>query len=131
MSLPSQRGGWPEALLTWMRSTWPKATISLHNGAIGATGSTFFALCSESRLPATADIIILEHTLNDGEQASVVDHGSLKLRTLVYEVLVRRLLLRSPSPALVFLSWDRIGWCANLDHSPYLTPLHGHGTWPL
>ena len=30
---------------------------------------------------------------------------------------MRRLLERNPlsPPALLFLSWDRIGWCANLD----------------
>ena len=117
MSLP-QRHGWSESVLAWMRSKWPRAEISLHNGAIGATGSTFFALCADSRLPARADIILLEHTLNDGEQTAVVDASSLKVRALVYESYVRKLLARSPSPALLFVNWDRIGWCANMESNP-------------
>ena len=51
-------------------------------------------------------------------QTAVVDEASLRVRALVYEVLVRRLLLRTPSPMLLFLSWDRIGWCANLESNP-------------
>ena len=60
---------WPELLVEWMQRTWPAARVTLHNGAIGATGSTFFAMCAESRLPPAADLIVLEHTLNDAEQA--------------------------------------------------------------
>ena len=129
MSLPhSKNDGWPELVLSWMRRTWPRATVSLHNGAIGATGSTFFALCADSRLPPTADLIFLEHTLNDGEQTAVVDHESLRTRALVYEVLVRRLLRRSnPSPALLFVHWDRIGWCANLETNPTYTQRFTNG----
>ena len=53
--------------------------MTLHNGALGATGSSFFALCAESRLPpGGADIVVLEHTLNDGEQIPpVTDPPSL------------------------------------------------------
>lgn len=63
---------------------------------------------------------IPRHTLNDGEQSpQVTDWRSLRTRAIVYEVLVRRLLTRSASPpALLFLNWDRIGWCANMDATP-------------
>ena len=53
-------GGWPERLVAWMRERWPRAKVSLHNGAIGATGSTFFALCAETRLPKHVDLLVLE-----------------------------------------------------------------------
>ena len=118
MSLPSRSNhtpNWPEGLLGWMQRTWPAARLSLHNGAIGATGSAFFALCSENRLPERVDLIVLEHALNDAEHEPVVDAKSLRGRVLVYELLVRRLLHRSHRPALLFLSWDRLGWCANLE----------------
>ena len=118
MSLSGQHGGWPESLVGWMSATWPNAHVTLHNGAIGATGSTFFALCADSRLPSACDLIILEHALNDGEQAQVIDPPSMRLRALVYEVLVRRLLARTPRPVLLFLNWDRIGWCANMEANP-------------
>ena len=98
MSL-AHRDGWPEKVLEWMRETWPAAPITYHNGAIGATGSTFFALCADSRLPERADVVFLEHVLNDGEQAPAANWQSLRQRALVYEVLVRRLLHRSPAPA--------------------------------
>jgi len=118
MSLPSRSNhtpNWPEGLLGWMQRTWPAARLSLYNGAIGATGSAFFALCSENRLPERVDLIILEHALNDAEHQPVVDAESLRRRVLVYELLVRRLLHRPHRPALLFLSWDRLGWCANLE----------------
>lgn len=123
MSLPgtAQHPNWPERLREWMQRTWPRARVSLHNGAIGATGSSFFAVCAETRLPERVDLVVLEHALNDGEHQPVVDATSLRGRVLVYEVLVRRLLLRSHPPALLFLSWDRIGWCANLEASPRYT----------
>ena len=83
-------GGWAQLVVEWMRSTWPRSTITLHNGAIGATGSTFFAMCADTRLPVRADVIFLEHTLNDGEQwPPVSDWSTLRARALVYEVLVR------------------------------------------
>ena len=122
-------GGWANLVAQWMRKQWPQASITLHNGAIGATGSSFFAMCAESRLPLDAHVIFLEHALNDGEQwPPVTDWRSLQTRATVYEVLVRRLLARKPfSPALLFLNWDRIGWCANLEASATYTQRLSHG----
>ena len=83
---PRETAAWPDRLVGWMRRRWPRAAIALHNGALGATGSTFFALCSETRLPAHVDVVVLEHALNDGEQPPAVDAPSLRARVLVYEV---------------------------------------------
>jgi len=119
MSAPSgHKLNWPELLTRWLRRKWPRASIRLENGAIGATGSSFFALCAETRLPARPDLVVLEHALNDGEQRAATDGDSLQSRALVYEVLVRRLLARPHPPALLFLNWDRLGWCANMEASP-------------
>ena len=121
MSLTASTGhpsNWPEQLAAWMRREWPNASVTLHNGAVGATGSAFFAMCAETRLPSVVDLVVLEHALNDGEHQAVVDAASLRGRALVYEMLVRRLLLRADAPAVFFLSWDRIGWCANLEAAP-------------
>ena len=52
---------WHERVVAWMRTRWPSATVSLHNGAIGGTGSAFFALCADSELPADVDLVFLEH----------------------------------------------------------------------
>lgn len=118
MSL-AQKRGWSENVVEWMKTRWPQADITLHNGAIGATGSTFFALCAESRLPRKrVDVVFLEHALNDGESVPATSWDSMRHRATIYEVLVRGLLRRTPSPAIFFLNWDRIGWCANIEANP-------------
>ena len=38
----------------------------------------------------------------------------------MYEILVRRLLLRAVPPAVAFVNWDRIAWCSATEASPAL-----------
>ena len=121
-SMSGQPSSWVSRVTSWMQSEWPGANVVLHNRAVGATGSAFFAMCAETVLPPRADLVMLEHALNDGEHAPAVDPPSLRARAVVYEVLVRGLLRRSPPPALLFLNWDRLGWCSAVEANPTYAP---------
>ena len=99
MSLPHEGGTWSEKARDWLQGRWPRATIHYHNGAIGGTGSGYFALCADAELPRSLDILMLDHAVNDAEQPVPSEAFSLRDRAAVYEKLLRGVLRRPGPPA--------------------------------
>jgi hypothetical protein len=53
-------------LTAWINETFPNANHKFHNGAMAATGSTFFSVCTQTRVKyADLDIVLLEFDIND------------------------------------------------------------------
>ena len=67
-------------------------TVSVHNGALPATGPSFFEHCLTSQLPAEPDLVLVEFTVN-------LDH-----QPAAFERLVRKLLALPRRPAIVVVS---------------------------
>jgi hypothetical protein len=67
-------------------------SVSLHNGALPATGPSFFEHCMASQLPAAPDLVLVEFTVN-------LDH-----QPAAFERLIRKLLELPRRPAIVVVS---------------------------
>ena len=67
-------------------------SVSLHNGALPATGPSFFEHCMASQLPAAPDLVLVEFTVN-------LDH-----QPAAFERLIRKLLALPRRPAIVVVS---------------------------
>eukprot|EP00966_Prymnesium_polylepis_P091461 2117045-Prymnesium_polylepis.1 len=102
MSLAHKGDSWSERAFLWLRQRWPRATVSYHNGAIGGTGSGYFALCADAELPQSFDVLLLDHAVNDAEQPVPGDSTGLRERAAVYEKLLRGILRRPGPPAIFF-----------------------------
>lgn len=76
----------------------PGANLSItdHNGALPATGPSFFEHCLESQLPAAPHLILVEFTVN-------LDHNPA-----AFERMLRKLLTLPRRPAVVVVSMH--GW---------------------
>jgi len=68
------------------------SSVVLHNGALPATGPSFFEHCLESQLPATADVVLVEFTVN-------LDHNPD-----AFERMLRKLLTLPGRPAIIVVS---------------------------
>ena len=122
MSLAHDGGTWSERARDWLQQRWPRATIHYHNGAIGGTGSGYFALCADAELPPSFDVLLLDHAVNDAEQPVPAEAASLRERAAVYEKLLRGVLRRPGPPAVFFLNWDKLSWCSVLEGNDDITP---------
>jgi len=66
--------------------------MAYRNGAIPSTGAPFFASCLDYRVPADADLVLLEFAMNGGDMAGV-------------EGVVRGLMARPKPPCILFMDW--------------------------
>ena len=67
-------------------------SVSLHNGALPATGPSFFEHCMASQLPAAPDLVLVEFTVNLNHQPAALER------------LIRKLLALPRRPAIVVVS---------------------------
>lgn len=52
--------------VSWINKTFPHPDHKFHNGALSATGSAFFSVCTDDRVKHTdVDLAILEFDIND------------------------------------------------------------------
>jgi hypothetical protein len=104
---------YPSRFFNWWNSVFPHPASELTNGAIRQTNSEYFAFCSAHHLPDYTDLVIVE--LDSDDKAHVISsiwfHAShadspsfSEHQTLDnFELLVRSILLRPDSPAVVIL----------------------------
>jgi lysophospholipase L1-like esterase len=55
---------YPEEFVAWLRQAFPDVTFELTNLARRATAATFAALCLVQELPADADLVLIEYSVN-------------------------------------------------------------------
>ncbi|KAH9034767.1 hypothetical protein EDB85DRAFT_1863703 [Lactarius pseudohatsudake] len=85
---------YPSRFFTWWNSIFPHPASELTNGAIRHTNSEYFSFCSAHHLPDYTDLVILELDTDDKADRQTLDN---------FELLVRSILLRPDSPAVVVL----------------------------
>ncbi|KAH9077720.1 hypothetical protein EDB83DRAFT_2257907 [Lactarius deliciosus] len=85
---------YPSRFFTWWNSIFPHPASELTNGAIRRTNSEYFSFCSAHHLPDYTDLVILELDTDDKADRQTLDN---------FELLVRSILLRPDSPAVVVL----------------------------
>lgn len=85
---------YPSRFLTWWNSIFPHPASELTNGAIRRTNSEYFSFCSAHHLPDFTDLVILELDTDDKADRETLEN---------FELLVRSILLRPDSPAVIVL----------------------------
>ncbi|KAI0299373.1 hypothetical protein B0F90DRAFT_1818135 [Multifurca ochricompacta] len=92
---------YPSRFFSWWNSLFPHPASELTNGAIRRTNSEYFSFCSVHHLPDYTDLVILELDTDDKPHVifSIRDRRTLDN----FELLVRSILLRPDSPAVVIL----------------------------
>eukprot|EP01062_Namystynia_karyoxenos_P042071 TRINITY_DN30715_c0_g1_i1.p1 TRINITY_DN30715_c0_g1~~TRINITY_DN30715_c0_g1_i1.p1 ORF type:complete len:483 (+),score=78.83 TRINITY_DN30715_c0_g1_i1:62-1510(+) len=92
---------WHQRLQRWGRAAYPAgaAALTVHNGAVPATGPDYMALCLANHLPDAADLVLVEYAVNTLSVQQVPS----------FEALLRRLLALPHSPAVVVVNAHRWG----------------------
>lgn len=85
---------WPARFFMWWNSVFPHPATQLTNGARRRTDSSYFAFCHGHHLPDEADLVILDFDTEDQTDSQALEH---------FELLVRSILNRRDSPALLIL----------------------------
>jgi len=85
---------YPSKLFQWWNTIFPNPASELTNGAMRRTNSGYYGFCSAHHLPDQTDLVILELDTDDPPDSSTVDS---------FELLVRSILLRPDSPAILVL----------------------------
>lgn len=98
---------WHGRLFSWFNQTWPNSGHRRFNGAVPASTPAYVDGCLHFHLPRTADLILIEYTLN-----------TLDWRE--YERLLRRTLAYPRKPAVILVSMFK-QW--HFPHTRGATPL--------
>jgi len=85
---------YPSRFFQWWNSVFPHPASELTNGAIRRTSSAYFAFCSGHHIPDVTDLIIVELDVDDTPDPEMTEH---------FETLIRSLLIRADSPAVLLL----------------------------
>lgn len=91
--------------LTLPRSSYPSVLArrigerfgvlpAVFNGAVGATGSDFFASCWDIRIPTDVDLVVVEVSINDGGKNAFINKDLTQ---------VLRSLMSLPDPPAILL----------------------------
>eukprot|EP00798_Chlamydomonas_sp_ICE-L_P025393 gene25392-11057_t len=82
--------------------------VSVHNGAVPGTTSAFMASCLKVHVPASADIVFVEYSINDKQQHELQGVPNLPAMDNHYrrpfERLLRKLLNYPNRPAVILLN---------------------------
>jgi len=108
---------WVSLLRTYMQGLFGNK-VTVRNGCVPATPSSFMVMCLEMSVDADVDLVFVEYHLNDGIEDSVKKNT----RTRSYERLMRRLLGLQHRPALVLLQMPSDGSlrpASDPDHIPF------------
>ncbi|KAF8335284.1 hypothetical protein F5887DRAFT_989331 [Amanita rubescens] len=85
---------YPSRFFQWWNTVFPHPASELTNGAMRRTDSRYFSFCSAHHLPDHSDLIIVELDTEDSSDAGAMEH---------FETLIRSILIRPDSPAVVLL----------------------------
>ncbi|KAK7052955.1 hypothetical protein VNI00_004275 [Paramarasmius palmivorus] len=85
---------YPSRFFQWWNTVFPHPSSELTNGALRTTNSAYFAYCSAHHIPDVTDLIIVELDVSDPPTKEITEQ---------FEVLIRSLLLRPDSPAVILL----------------------------
>ncbi|KZV75674.1 hypothetical protein PENSPDRAFT_571055 [Peniophora sp. CONT] len=91
---PIAAGCYPHRFFDWWNTIFPHPASELTNGALRKTNSEYFAFCAGHHLPDYTDLVIIELDTDDKADKQTIDH---------FELLVRSILLRPDSPAILVL----------------------------
>jgi lysophospholipase L1-like esterase len=101
---------YPEEFVAWLQQLYPAATFQLTNLARRATAATFAALCLVQHVPADADLVIIEYSVNGH-----IFEGACQCFTdpqvAGYETLLRKVITKAPKAA--FMSLAAFLWTTN------------------
>ncbi|KAF8523701.1 hypothetical protein BU17DRAFT_43654 [Hysterangium stoloniferum] len=85
---------YPSLFFQWWNEVFPHPASELTNGAVRRTNSAYFSFCHSHHIPDQTDLVILEFDVEDPNQPEWLDY---------FELLVRSILVRPDSPAVVIL----------------------------
>lgn len=115
---------WPQRFFDAWNATWPHPENALFNGAVPATGSSYFAFCYMHHIPQDVDLVILEYAVNDSRYWN--PQGAK------YAEFLFRALLNLPSrPALMWLAVHSPHWATYLTAQENHQPLVQYYDMPM
>ncbi|KAF9268541.1 hypothetical protein L218DRAFT_977087 [Marasmius fiardii PR-910] len=87
---------YPSRFFQWWNTVFPHPASELTNGAMRVTTSAYFGYCSTHHIPDVTDLIIVELDASDSpnDAKAMTDH---------FEILIRSLLIRQDSPAVLLM----------------------------
>lgn len=92
-------------LFYWWNETFPHNDNEIVNGALPATGSSYFTYCYNKHLPNDLDIIFIEFSINDGSVYPTERGNGDPMITKNMEQLIRSLLQLPNEPAIILISF--------------------------
>ncbi|GJJ14705.1 hypothetical protein Clacol_008972 [Clathrus columnatus] len=97
---------YPSRFFQWWNEVFPHPASELTNGAVRRTNSAYFSFCHSHHIPDQSDLVILDFDTDDPNEPEWMEY---------FELLVRSILIRPDSPAVVILG----------HFSPQLQTAHG------
>ncbi|KAF9045273.1 hypothetical protein BJ165DRAFT_1476455 [Panaeolus papilionaceus] len=85
---------YPSKFFQWWNSVFPHPASELTNGAMRRTNSAYFGYCNSHHLPDNTDLVIVELDTEDPATPETTE---------TFELLIRSILLRPDSPAILLL----------------------------
>ncbi|KAG1667238.1 hypothetical protein FOA52_009803 [Chlamydomonas sp. UWO 241] len=100
---PSVRGvtDWFSIFSRYMVTAFPKANVTLRNGCVPGTPTSYMIMCLELSVDSEVDLVFAEYVLNDGFDAG--NRMIKNSKVMDVERLARRILKMPSSPALVYM----------------------------
>ena len=102
---------WTEWMQDFLELKFDKTRLSIHNGAVPGTLSSYMSVCHNVHVPVQADIIFVEYSLND-EHAHGPAFDNPTQRP--FERLLRKLMTYPNKPALVI--YNAYSWFSYMNH---------------
>ena len=69
--LDDKLSAWPYVVARAIQQIWPRAQLTVHNGARAATVAAFAALCYDSLFRTRLDLLLIEYSWNTDEEAQM------------------------------------------------------------
>ena len=101
----SNREAWSGLMFDAIAARFPNPRHRYLNGAVGASGSSYFEACVDWHVPVDADIVFLEHAVNDLFPRSGDPFPRPEVK--IVERLVRKLMAFKNAPVIVIMNFFR------------------------
>ncbi|KAH9929083.1 uncharacterized protein BXZ73DRAFT_90513 [Epithele typhae] len=85
---------WPSRFFNWWNGVFPHPATELTNGAMRRTSSSYFGFCNAHHIPDITDLVVVELDVDDANSDTSMDE---------FELLIRSILLRPDTPAVLIL----------------------------
>ncbi|KAI0672251.1 hypothetical protein C8Q78DRAFT_971008 [Trametes maxima] len=85
---------YPARFFNWWNGVFPHPASELTNGAMRRTSSSYFSFCNAHHIPDITDLVIVELDVDDANTEASMDE---------FELLIRSILIRPDSPAVLIL----------------------------